>query len=100
MPVHVCVMSTACDAHATAGERLCAQRPTRADKHQATTHNRSPDHTSCGVHHPLALLLTMTAMRLAARIVTLLVVVLGASFALAWAWDHSDQQHRVETPVR
>ncbi len=42
----------------------------------------------------------MTAMRLAARIVTLLVVVLGTSFALAWAWDHSDQQHRVEAPVR
>jgi hypothetical protein len=42
----------------------------------------------------------MTAMRLAARIVTLLVVVLGTSFALAWAWDHSDQQHRAETSVR
>jgi hypothetical protein len=34
--------------------------------------------------------ITMVAMRLFARFIALLFVVLGMSLGLAWAWDHSD----------
>jgi hypothetical protein len=33
----------------------------------------------------------MVAMRLLARLIALLAVVLGMSVALAWAWDSSDK---------
>lgn len=40
----------------------------------------------------------MVAMRLLARLIALLAVVLGMSLALAWAWDSSDNSASAALP--
>ena len=42
------------------------------------------------MHTPAAHLKTLLAMRLFARFVLLMTLVLGLSLAFAWAWDRSD----------
>lgn len=42
----------------------------------------------------------MVALRLLARLMALMLVVLGLSVGLAWAWDHSDASAVQAAPVQ
>jgi hypothetical protein len=41
---------------------------------------------------PVVILFCPSAMRIVARLLTLMALVLGLSVAFAWAWDRSDRQ--------